>query len=373
MYQGLVAVYEGLSLLEATVVSIGGALLAALVIEFVLIRGLRILVRRSETELDEVVLETLRAPVVLTVAMGGLWMFSQTPVASETLLDQATLDNLFAKPALSVIIVAWGWSLHRVVEEGLDVLQTSDRHFDAAPVFSNVWTLTMAAASIGLLLTVWDIEITPLLGAAGIAGVAIGFAAKDTVANFFGGMALFFDDTYKLGDFIVLESGERGTVVEIGIRSTTILTRDEVLVTVPNSTLNAGKVVNQSAPQRRKRIKIPIGVAYGTDLDTFEATVLAVAESSEHVIEKPEPRMRFRNFGDFALEYELLCWVRGPTRSGRARHDLLRGIEAALRRAGIEIPYPKRDVVVAREPPASGPGRVTPDLDDGRDPEPSTH
>jgi small-conductance mechanosensitive channel len=342
----ITGILGGLTLLEATVLTVGGALLAAFLVEFVLVRGLRVVVQRSETELDDVVLESLRWPVVLTVALAGLWVFSQTPIAAETLLDQATLDAVFGRPALSVIVVAWAWSLNRVVERGVDVIQSSDRHFDAAPVFSNVWTLAVAVGAIGLLLTIWRIEITPLLGAAGIAGIAIGFAAKDTVANFFGGLALFFDDTYKLGDFVVLESGDKGTVVKIGIRSTTLLTRDEVLVTIPNSMLNAGKVVNESVPQRRKRTKIPLGVAYGTDLDAFEAAVLEVAASSDQVLEKPEPRMRFRHFGASGLEYELLCWVPGPTRSGRARHELLRGIDAALRAADIEIPYPKRDVAL---------------------------
>jgi len=346
MYHWINELIEGLSLLEATVLIVGGSFAIAFLFEVGLVRGIRVLVRRTETELDDVVLQSLRWPIVITIALAGIWGFSQTPVATETLLDQASLDAVFARPTLSIIVVTWTWSLHRVVERGLDVLQSSERHFDAAPVFSNVWTLAMAVTAVGLLLTIWGIEITPLLGAAGIAGIAIGFAAKDTVANFFGGIALYFDDTYKLGDFVVLESGDSGSVVKIGIRSTTLLTRDNVMVTVPNSMLNAGKVVNESAPQSRRRIKIPIGVAYGTDLDAFESAILAVATASDHVIEKPEPRMRFRNFGESALEYELLCWVRGPKRAGRARHHLLRGIDAALRAADIEIPYPKRDVAL---------------------------
>ncbi len=352
MYHWIAGALEGMSLLEATLVTIGGALLAAFVVQVVVVRLAKVAVRRTETPLDDVAFDTLRWPVLVTILFGGLWLFSQTTVATETLLDAATLDALLARPAQTIIVVAWAWSLNRVVERGVDALQSSDRHYDAAPVFSNVWTLAVAVGAIGLLLTIWGIEITPLLGAAGIAGIAIGFAAKDTVANFFGGLALFFDDTYKLGDYVVLESGDSGTVVKIGIRSTTLLTRSEVLVTVPNSMLNAGKVVNESAPQRRKRIKVPIGVAYGTDLDAFEAAVLEVAEALDDVIEKPAPRMRFRRFGDSALEYELLCWVPGPTREGRARHELLRGIDAALRAAGIEIPYPKRDVSLQGGPAA---------------------
>ncbi|MDR9429890.1 MAG: mechanosensitive ion channel family protein [Natronomonas sp.] len=220
--------------------------------------------------------------------------------------------------------------------------------FDFAPVFSNVWTLAVLVGSVGTLLWLWGIQITPLLGAAGVAGIAVGFAAKDTVANFFGGIALYFDDTYKIGDYIVLDDGTAGTVVKVGVRSTTLLTRDEVLVTVPNAALNAAKVTNESAPQRRRRVRIPIGVAYGTDIDAFEELAVDVALSEPMVLDSPKPRGRFRSFGDSALQYELLCWVNGPTRRRRVQHELNRALYDALNAAEIEIPYPKRDVAVTR-------------------------
>ena len=218
--------------------------------------------------------------------------------------------------------------------------------FDFAPVLSNVWTLVVLLGGAATLLYVWDIEITPLLGAAGVAGIAVGFAAKDTVANFFGGIALYFDDTYKLGDFIVLDDGTAGSVVKVGIRSTTLLTRDELMVTVPNSVLNAAKITNESAPQRRRRIRVPLSVAYGTELDGFEELALRVATAESLVLDSPKPRMRFRRFGDSALEYELLCWVSAPTRRRRAQHELNRALYAALNDAEIEIPFPRRDVTL---------------------------
>jgi small-conductance mechanosensitive channel len=202
---------------------------------------------------------------------------------------------------------------------------------------------------------VWEYSIAPLLGAAGIAGIAIGFAARDTVANFFGGISLYFDDTYKLGDYIELSSGEAGTVVKVGIRSTTLLTRDEVLIVVPNSALNAAKVINQSAPQRRRRVKVPLGVAYGTDIDEFEALGQEVAAEEPLVLDSPKPRMRFRNFGDSALEYELLCWVGSPTRAAKARHKLNRELYKRLATADIEIPFPQQDVYLHEQTTAGGP------------------
>lgn len=118
------------------------------------------------------------------------------------------------------------------------------------------------------------------------------------------------------------------------------------MVTVPNSVLNAAKITNESAPQRRRRIRVPLSVAYGTDLDDFEALALEVAEAESLVLDSPKPRMRFRRFGDSALEYELLCWVGAPTRRRRAQHELNRALYVALNDAEIEIPFPKRDVTL---------------------------
>ncbi len=173
--------------------------------------------------------------------------------------------------------------------------------FDFAPVFSDAWTLAFLAGTAGTLLWLWGIEVTPLLGAAGVAAIAVGFAAKDTVVNLFGVIALYFDDTSKIGDYIVLDDGTAGTVIKVGVRSTTLLTRDELLVTAPNAALNAAKVTNESAPQRRRRVRVPIGVAYGTDVDAFEALAVEAMLAEPLVLDSPKSRPRLRSFGDSVL------------------------------------------------------------------------
>jgi small-conductance mechanosensitive channel len=336
----------GLPLWQATLLVVGLSVAAAVVVEVVVLRVARSVVGRTESRFDDVLFEELRLPVLVTVALAGLYLLSLTPAAAATALGAFDFAGLFGLPALSAIVLAWAWAANRIVNRFVEEVADSGRRYEFAPVFSNVWTLVVLVGAAFALLTLWNVDVTPLLGAAGIAGIAIGFAAKDTVANFFGGLALYFDDTYKVGDFVVLESGDSGTVVKVGIRSTTLLTRDEVLVTVPNAMLNAGRVTNQSAPGRRKRIKVPLAVAYGSDPDEVESVVLDVAADEELVLERPEPRMRLRRLGDSALEYELLCWVPAPNREGKARHRLNRAVYAALRDAGVEIPYPKRDVTL---------------------------
>ena len=347
MLSPFLGAFEGLTALEATVVVVVVSIVAAVGTEFVLLRLAYRYVSNTETEYDNIVILSLRLPLVVTAALVGVFVLTHVPVVRASVaLEPQLLDDLLGRPTLSVIIVVWAYGANTVVNRLVAVVNAEGGRFDFAPVFSNVWTLAVLVGAAGSLLWVWGIEITPLLGAAGVAGIAVGFAAKDTVANFFGGIALYFDDTYKLGDYIVLDSGEAGTVVAVGIRSTTLLTRDEVLVTVPNSALNAAKIVNESAPQRRRRIRVPIGVAYGTDVDGFEELVVGVAESESLVLDSPKPRMRLRRFGDSALEYELLCWVASPTRRARATHELNRAVYKALAERGIEIPYPKRDLTV---------------------------
>jgi MscS family membrane protein len=149
--------------------------------------------------------------------------------------------------------------------------------------------------------------------------VAVALAAKDTLANFFGGISIFVDRPYKIGDYIVLAGKERGEVMEIGIRSTRIKTRDDVMISIPNSIIANSQITNESAPIPSYRVRIPIGVAYGSDIDQVEKILLDIATANANVITDDPPRVRFREFGDSSLN------------------------------SGITIPFPQRDVHIRKE------------------------
>jgi small-conductance mechanosensitive channel len=175
--------------------------------------------------------------------------------------------------------------------------------------------------------------------------LAISFAAKDTLANLFSGVFIVADAPYKLGDFIVLDSGERGEVTHIGIRSTRLLTRDDVEVTVPNSIMGNAKITNESGgPHEKYRLRVKVGVAYGSDIDKVHAVLLDVANSHPDVAREPAPRVRFRGFGDSSLDHELLCWVEKPVKRGLVLHLLNTEIYKRFMVEEIEIPFPQRDV-----------------------------
>ncbi|NHN40383.1 mechanosensitive ion channel family protein [Halorubellus sp. JP-L1] len=335
----------GYGLVERTILVLVVSLAAALVLEFVVLRLARRFVKSTGSAFDDIVLAELRWPLVVTAALGGVYVLTQVQTTGPTVVAEDELAAFFQQPVASVIVLVWAYALNSIVNRSVEEVDKTGK-YDFAPIFSNVWTLVVLLGAGFLVLTIWGIAITPLLGAAGIAGIAVGFAAKDTVANFFGGLALYFDDTYKIGDYIVLDTGDAGTVVRVGIRSTTLLTRDEVMVTVPNSVLNSASITNESAPQRRRRIRVPLGVAYGTDLDAFEDLAVDVALDESLTLDSPKPRMRLREFGDSALEYELLCWVSTPVKRAKAIHRLNKGLYDAMNDANVEIPFPQRDVHV---------------------------
>ena len=158
---------------------------------------------------------------------------------------------------------------------------------------------------------------------------------------------------FKAGDYIILDSGERGQVKEIGMRSTRILTRDDILISIPNSVITNVKIINESAPKPRLRTRIKVGVAYDTDVDQVEEILLDLSQNNPLVREKPKPRVRFRTFGDSSLEFELLCWAKRPHDKGRLIHELNRDIHKAFDSAGIVIPFPQRVIHTYSHPQKS--------------------
>jgi len=329
-WQGFVLVV-GCSVLAAKLIQVGGDVL------------IRRVTRRVPGEIDDAVFGSVHPALYVTVVLVGVYLGVELLVVGPEAETTAPLEATL----LTVLTVVWAYSLARMGRRVSDEL-TGDSRFDSrvVPIFQNVWSAVLLGISAFLVLTFWEIDITPLLASAGILGIVIGLAARDTIANLFGSIALYADGTYAVGDFIVLESGERGRVEDISIRSTVIRTRDDMLVTVPNSVLNTATITNESEPQRERRVRIPVGVAYGTDLEHAEDVLLRVAADQRLVLEDPAPRVRVRGFGDSAVDMELLCWIDEAVLRGRTTHRLFKGVYAAFAEEGIEIPFPQRVVTM---------------------------
>jgi small-conductance mechanosensitive channel len=254
---------------------------------------------------------------------------------------------------LAVIVVAVWW-LASLLESAIRriAMQRSD-HAQSAPsvyMWSRVlrYTVWIVGTLFGLSYIGFDLASFALFG--GAIGVGIGFGLQNIFSNFISGIIILLERTLKVGDFVDLQSGVRGNVREIGMRFTRITTNDEVDIIVPNAEFINGRVTNWTYENRLRRMRMPFGVAYGSDKNKVREAALRAAKRVQGTVLEPgrEPDAWLVGFGDSSLDFELVVWV-GPeliTRPGRTEAAYMWAIEDELRNAGIEIPFPQRDLHV---------------------------
>ncbi|MCG8017431.1 MAG: mechanosensitive ion channel family protein [Candidatus Thiodiazotropha sp. 'RUGA'] len=327
-------------------------ILIAKLLTWVFLPIIRRLAARTASHVDDKIIIMLKAPLFWTVTLIGLLV--ATTVSS--LGDQ--INKILLSAVTSVLVFLWMLFAIRLSKLLLQVASSrASEHAvirpQTLPLFTNLFAITFFIFAVYFIFQAWHIDMTAWLASAGIIGIAVGFAAKDTLANLFSGVFIMADTPYKIGDYIVLDDGTglRGKVTSIGIRSTRLLTRDDVEVTIPNAIMGNSKVVNESGgPYPKYRIRVSVGVAYGVDIDEVKRILLAIAEENDSVCHDPEPRVRFRTFGASSLDFELLCWVDNPELRGRVIDSLNSTIYKTFLEEGIEIPYSKHDLYIKELP-----------------------
>ncbi|TAL67323.1 MAG: mechanosensitive ion channel family protein [Bacteroidetes bacterium] len=312
-------------------------------IQFLFDKVLRQFAKRTETKFDDHIIDALHLPVLFTLILAGIII---------VLADLHLKNEFFVitnKIIYSVISLIWCFALIRIttiiVKNSISKISSeTGLSKDVIPFLSNFLKFAIFVGAVTVIFIIWKVDVTPLIASAGVVSVIIALAAKDTLANFFGGVSVFIDKPYRIGDYIELDQKERGEVVEIGIRSTRIKTRDDILISIPNSIIANSKIINESAPVKHFRVRVPIGVAYGSDIDLVENVLIEIAKNNENIIPDPEPRARFRQFGESSLDFELLCWAKEPALRGLTIHQICKEIYKKFNELGIVIPYPQRDL-----------------------------
>lgn len=327
-----------------------GSIVAAFVIEELLLRVFAPLVTKTETEVDDAIVAALRRPIFLTILFYGIsW--------AATAGDLPPRAMFFVDGSLRTMAI-WIWTITGFRVSFL-VLQSMGGSANegalvqprTVPVFDMLVKIGIAGSAIYFTFLTWNIDVTAWLASAGIVGIAVGFAAKDTLANLFSGIFILADAPYKVGDWIVLDGGLRGTVTHIGVRSTRILTRADIEITVPNAVIGNSKIMNEAGGRHLKqRIGTKVSAAYGSDIDLVRETLLAVPATVDLVCTDPEPIVRFRAFGGSGLEFELMVWIEEHSRRGYILDGLNTAIYKAFAQAGIEIPYSKHDIYIKEMP-----------------------
>ena len=326
------------------------ALLAARLVEWLVVRVLRKLAARTAGTLDDYLVAALHRPLFWSVALLGVL------VAAVPVDPPAGVTTLLQGSVASVLVLLWSAFVLRAGRRILRALAQRERpqallRAQTLPLFDNLAIVVVVALAIYFVFNAWGVDMTAWLASAGIVGIAVGFAAKDTLANLFSGVFIMADAPYQIGDYVVLENGQRGEITHIGIRSTRLLTRDDVEVTVPNSIMGNTMVINESGgPHEKFRIRVQVAVAYGSDIDQVRAVLMGIADADPGVCAEPEPRVRFRTFGASGLDFELLGWVEKPELRGRILDALNSAVYKRFLAEGIEIPYAKQDLYIKELP-----------------------
>lgn len=205
---------------------------------------------------------------------------------------------------------------------------------------------TVIAIGFVVIMQTSGIDLTALNVLAGAVGIGVGFGLQNIINNFISGLIILFERPIKVGDRIVVGNVE-GDVVHIGGRSTTVITNDNISIIVPNSKFITEDVINWSHNDRRVRFRVPVAVAYGTDIDLVERLLLEVADGIPDVLKDPAPGIRLMEFGDSGLCFELRVWSTTLIhRKGVLISKLNTSICRKFAEQGIEIPYPRRDLTI---------------------------
>lgn len=313
-------------------------------------KSLSQITKRTKSDVDDQLITTIRKPFFLTIFFFFLGM------AVKTIGLSASLESNLIRVLASILVFSWMMRGFKILHLFLDTLSRHKDRFEIVqpktiPLFELVGKILLIGLGSYVLLILWGVNPTAWLASAGVIGIAVGFAAKDTLANLFSGFFIIADTPYKVGDFVNLDSGERGMVTHVGMRSTRLLTRDDVEITIPNNVIGNAKIINESSGRWEKsRIRIKVGAAYGTDANQVCDVLMQVANTHTEVVKEPAARVRFRAFGASSLDFELLVWIEQPVLRGRISHELHLQVYDAFNQAGIEIPYAKQDVYIKEFP-----------------------
>ena len=249
---------------------------------------------------------------------------------------------------LLLTIVA-AWLLGRLVRRAM----TGKGPLPSTSIFVNITRIVVVAIGVILILGALGIPIAPLVTALGVGGLAVALALQDTLGNLFAGLQLVASKQVRPGDYLLLDTGQEGTVADTAWRTTTLRTQSDNLVIVPNSVLAQAIVTNYRLPAEVVATTVEFGVGYDVDLGHVERVVSEVAsqvmQEAEHEIPDRAPLVRFRAFEDSQILCAAVLYVPGFADQFPLRSAFIKALHARFADEGISFPYPQRVVHMAEE------------------------
>ena len=344
-----------------------GSILLAAVLYFVggwvLRRVQKRLATKTETDLDDELVRTLRHAFKLTVVAWALWRIIGlwVPIlgASNPEGDWVAYSTQPRDWVWGIWIAVVFFPLSRFVGhlmrsfETRIISRTSETALDetALPMVNRFVRFIVIAIGLLLAMTHLGLQIAPLLAGAGVAGLALSLAAKDTLSNLIAGVLLIMDRPFQVGDRIELwnaprETGTWGDVIEIGLRATKIRNPDNLVVVVPNNEIMRRDIINYTMSGEDIRLRIPFSVAYESDIERAKVLLKEAAHEVKGVKLDPAPIVIVRGFGPSEMNLQLRVWIQEARNRRRIADEITEKSMVKFAKAGVEIPYPKRELYI---------------------------
>jgi len=304
----------------------------------------------TTTDLDDRILARITPPISQLVVFAGLYYAVRSlPLSpkAETLVSGA----IFVINIIILTNIVWRaldellqWYAARLAEQDNGGL---DRQM--LPLVEKLATIFLIGTALIITLKHFNYDILSLVTALGIGSLAIGMAAKDTLAHVISGFTIMLDRPFRLGDRIQLKDGSIGDVVTIGLRSTKIKTLDNTLLIIPNSDLCNSTLINLAFPDVRAKGKIAVGVDYASDVEQVKNLMVATALEVPEVLREPLPEAYFTSFGDHCLNLVLFIWVEDYPKLFATLDKVNSRLLTRFREAGVVIPFPTRTIISQKD------------------------
>ncbi|MCS6903238.1 MAG: mechanosensitive ion channel family protein [Candidatus Bipolaricaulota bacterium] len=323
-----------------------GVWITGLIVRHYLFRYLHTIAAQTDWAFDDIIIKITRGPFVIWALMLGIYIALQISRLPDPVVNELG-KVLLGLAILSVTLVA-----ANILAE-LILRSATKAQVPTPQLIPNITKAVVIGLGVLVLLGTLGIQITPILTAFGIGGLAVALALQDTLSNLFAGFYTTLAKQVRVGDFIRLDSGVEGQVVDISWRTTTVRDPFNNLIVIPNTKLSQSIITNYALPEPALTLRLPVGVSYDSDPEHVERVLLEIAKGARGEVagieESVEPVVRFTGFGESALEFVLVVRVKTFQDQFTVAHELRKRIFRRFREEKIEIPFPVRTVYLHRE------------------------
>lgn len=321
---------------------IAGGTLIGFLFEKLALKSMYRAVRRTRWNGDDIIIYALRHVVTIWFALASIYF-----VVLRRDIDQA-LAGLLNNVLLILLLISIAMVMARVAAGFIRLYFNSVQGLPSSSLIMNVVRIIIGVLFGLIILQSLGIQITPLLGALGVGGLAVALALQETLANLFAGIVIILSKQLRPNDFVQLSSGEQGYVEDISWRNTTIRSLPNNMIIVPNAELSTTIITNYYQPEQQMSVLVDVGVSYESDLEHVEEVTVEVATEVmtevEGGISEEEPFIRYNNFGDFSIDFTVIMQTSEVVNQYIIKHEFIKRLHRRYGEEGIKIPFPIRTI-----------------------------